>query len=885
MSFVGYIVAGLRSLFRKEQVDQELDEELRSYMEMAVDEKMKQGMNHKEAARAVRLERGSLEVTKEVVRAAGWESFVEACWQDLRFGLRTLSKSPGFTFVAVLTLGLGIGATTAIFCIVHTVLLKPLAMQDPQRVVYLQEQWQGLFPDLSVGNFADVRGQNASFVDLCASHNGSFNLATESVPERVEGEYVTADYFETFGVQPIAGRVFSPEEDQPGRAQVVVLSERLWRTHFRTDQGIVGSEVRINGRPYTVLGVMPHSFDPLLSKTDLGTPAAFNSRQLANHDDHFLNVVGRLKPGVSPAAAQSELNVIAMRLQQKYPSEDKGRSLRLVPLSTALLGEQRLALEMLFAAVAFLLIIACANIANLQLARSQMRQREIAVRAALGATWKRIVRQLLTENFVLAFVGGLVGVLLAYAGVKEIVAFGPADVPRLDESRIDASTLSFACGIALLTCVVFGLAPALRSASTELTDAFKSAIGTSSGSRDRVRSLLVIGEIALALFLMAGAGLLIRSGLLVSHLDPGFDPVNLTVGRISLPDPSFQDPTVARQTFERIIASAGTLPGVQAAAVVSRAPLSGGGSSNGIIAEGKPIDPSNAVNAQIQIVSPNYLSVVRIPFKAGRDFTSQDSRDVGLVTIVNETLARTLWPGENPIGKRFACCESGPKGSEDPAWHEVVGVVADVRAWGLDRQVQPEFYVPMAQMPPSSWDWIGRTMDLTVRTQSGPIFAKALQATVDSVAPDVPIYQLSTIQQKIAGTLERTHFDTFLLTLFASTALLLSSVGIYGVMSFTVAQRTRDIGIRMALGATREQILRDVLTQGMRLTAAGLVFGLAGALMGTQLLASLLYGIQSSDAVTFTVASSALCAVALLACYVPARRATRVDPMIALRYD
>lgn len=885
MSLLRNVARGLRSLFRKEQVDRELNEELGAYLEMAAEEKMRDGMSRKEAVRAVRLERGSLEVTKEVVRSAGWESFVESCWQDLRFGLRTLGKSPAFTCVAVLTLGLGIGATTSIFCIVNAVLLKPLAMQDPARVIYLQEQWHGLFPDLSVGNFADVRRQNTSFANLCASHNGSFNLATESTPERVEGEYVTADYFDTFNVPPIAGRVFSAEEDQPGRAQVVVLSERLWHTRFRTNQAIIGSAIRINGLSYTVAGIMPNSFDPLLSKTDLWTPAAFRSQQLANHDDHFLSVIGRLNPRVSLAQAQSELNVIAMRLQQQYPSDDKDRGLRLVPLSTALLGDQRPALGMLFAAVGFLLLIACANIANLQLARARMRQREIAVRAALGATSKRIIRQLLTENMVLGLVGAVFGILLAYGGVKEIVAFGPADVPRLDEAHIDATTLSFACGVALLASALFGLAPALRSASTQLTEAFKAAIGTSSGSRDRVRSLLVVGEIALALFLMAGAGLLIRSGLVVSHLDPGFDTANLIVGRISLPDPGFHEPTMARQTFERIIAAAGTLPGVQAAAVVSRAPLAGGGSTNGIISEGKAIDPSNAVNAQIQIVSPNYLSAVRIPLKAGRDFTSQDTRDVRLVTIVNETLARTLWLGENPIGKRFACCEAGPKGGEDPAWHEVVGVVADVRAWGLDQQVQPEFYVPIAQMPPSSWDWIGRTMDLTVRTQSGAISVEALQSSVDSVASGVPIYQLSTMQQKIAGTLERSHFDTFLLTLFAVTALLLSSVGIYGVMSYVVAQRTRDIGLRMALGATRGQVLRDVLSQGMRLTAAGLVVGLAGALMGTQLLTSLLYGVQSSDAVTFAVASSVLCTVALLASYVPAHRATRVDPMVALRYE
>jgi putative ABC transport system permease protein len=379
--------------------------------------------------------------------------------------------------------------------------------------------------------------------------------------------------------------------------------------------------------------------------------------------------------------------------------------------------------------------------------------------------------------------------------------------------------------------------------------------------------------------------LLIRSGLLVSHLDPGFDTANLVVGRISLPDPSFHDPAVARQAFERIMTATDALPGVQAAAMDSRAPLAGGGSSNGVIPEGKAIDISNAVNAQIQIISPSYLTVVRVPLKMGRDFTARDSRDVALVTIVNETLARTLWPGENPIGKRFACCEDGPKGRQDPAWHEVVGVVADVRAWGLDQQVQPEFYIPMAQMPPSSWDWIGRTMDLTVRTQASAVSVAALQSAVDSVASGVPIYQLSTMQQKIAGTLERSHFDTFLLALFAGTALLLASIGIYGVMSYVVAQRTRDIGIRMALGATRRQILRDVLTHGMRLTVAGLALGLGGALAGTQLLSSLLYGVRSTDAATFTVAALILCAVALLASYVPARRATRVDPMVALRYE
>jgi putative ABC transport system permease protein len=540
---------------------------------------------------------------------------------------------------------------------------------------------------------------------------------------------------------------------------------------------------------------------------------------------------------------------------------------------------------MMLAAVGFLLLIACANIANLQLARSRTRQKEIAMRAALGASPNRIVRQLLAENVVLGLAGGVVGVLLAYWAVAWIIAHGPAEMPRLDQSRIDASTLAFAWAVALLSSFLFGLAPALRSASTHLSEVFKSSSGISGGSRDRVRSLLVVGEVSLALILMAAAGLLIRSALLVSHLDPGFDTSNVVVGRVGLPDPGYHDPALARQTFERMITATAALPGVKSVAVVSRAPLAGGGSSNGLLAEGKPFDMANLVNSQLQIISPSYLSTARVPLKAGRDFTPQDARDRTLVTIVNETLARTMWPGKNPIGKRFACCETGPKGRMDPVWHEVVGVVADVRAWGLDRQVQPEFYIPLAQMPASAWDWIGRTMDLVVRTRGGAVPIYELQSTVASVAPTVPIYRLSTMQQKISSTLERSHFDTFLLAIFASTALLLSSVGIYGVLSYMVAQRTRDIGIRMALGASQAQIVWDVLGSGVRLAGIGLAVGLAAALAATRLLSSLLYGVRPTDAVTFAAVSFILLVVALIASYLPARRATRVDPLAALRYE
>jgi putative ABC transport system permease protein len=806
--------------------------------------------------------------------------------QDLRYALRRLRQGPGFTAVAVLTLSLGIGASTAMFSVMHAVLLRPLAIADPARLVYVQEQWRDIFPGLSVGNFADLRQQSASFTSLCASSGAGFNLATRDTPERVEGEITTASYFATFGIPPIAGRVFSTEDDRPGHSQVAVISERLWRKHFHGDPAILGQALRINGQPYTVVGVMPKTFDPLLESSELWVPAAYTAEQLADHDDHYLSVVGRLKPGVQLAAVQSELNLIAHRLQQHYPIDDKDRGFRLTPLETALLGDQQLALRLLLASVGFLLLIACANIANLQLARAWARKKEIAVRAALGASGKRIVVQLLIENVVLGMAGGAVGVLLAHWGVSWIVAHGPAAVPRLDQSSVDGTTLAFASGVALLASFLFGLAPALRSAATEPSDAFKEGTGTSGGRRDRMQSLLVVGEIALALMLMTGAGLLMRSALLVSRLSPGFNTANLIVGRVGLPDAGYHDPSVARQTFEGMVEAASVLPGVQSAAVVSRAPLATGWSSNGLIAEGRALDPSNLVNALLEIVSPSYLSTAGVPLKAGRDFSAQDTRDKTLVALVNETLARTMWPGENPIGKRFGCCEDhGPRGQMNPVWHEVVGVVGDVRAQGLDRQVQPAFYLPLAQMPPQSWDWLGRTMDLVVRTRSGTFPARELRATVASIAPGVPIYQLSTMQQKIAGSLAESHFETFLLGLFAGLALLLSAVGIYGVLSHVFAQRTRDIGVRMALGATQEQIARQVLGCGVRLIALGIALGLACAWAGARLVSSLLYGVRPTDPVTFAMASCVLAAVALAASYVPARRAMRVDPMVALRYE
>jgi putative ABC transport system permease protein len=806
--------------------------------------------------------------------------------QDLRYALRQLRKNPGFTAVAVITLAVGIGAITAVFSVVDAVLLKPLAIVGPARIVYVREQWRDSAGGVSVGNFADTRQQSTSFSNLCASGSAGFNLSPlNEAPERVDGEAVTGDYFATFGVQPIIGRVFSAEEDKPGQAHVVVISEGLWRAKFHANPAIIGQALRVNGEPSTVIGVMPASFDPLLESSAMWVPAAFTAQQLANHDDHYLSVIGRLKPGVTLAKAQSELDVIARRLQAQFPMDDKDRGLRATPLTTALLGDERLTFQLLSASVGFLLLIACANIANLQLSRGRVRTKEIAVRAAVGASAARIVRQLLLENLLLAVAAGAVGVALAYAGVAWIVAKGPAGVPRLAQSSVDATALAFSCAVVLLSSLLFGLAPALRSASPRLSEVFKTGFGGSISSRDRVQSALVVGEIALALLLMTGAGLLIRTSLVVLHLDPGFDTANLVVGRIGLPDAGYGNPDMARQTFERIIDASAALPEIESAAIVSRAPLGEGWSGNGLIAEGRPIDPSSLISALSQFVSPSYLSTARIQLQAGRDFSAQDTRNKVLVAIVNETLARTMWPGENPIGKRFACCEEGPKGRTDPVWHEVVGVVRDVRARGLDVDVQPVFYLPLAQMPPAAWDWLGRTMDLVVRTRSGAFPANDLRSAVASIATGVPIYQLSSMKEKIAGSLEESHFDTFLLSLFGGIALLLASVGIYGVLSHVFAQRTRDIGVRMALGATRGEIAWHVLASGLRLIVVGIAIGLACALACSHLLAALLYGVRSNDAMTLTIAPLILAFCALLASYVPARRAMRVDPMVALRYE
>jgi putative ABC transport system permease protein len=811
---------------------------------------------------------------------------METVLRDLKYGARMLMKSPAFSAVAVLTLALGIGANTAIFSVVNAVLLRPLPFQHPERILLVTESWQGRpGGNVSAGNYVDWAEQSTAFEQMAAQQPASFNLAAAESPERIGGARVTANYFGLFGVQPTLGRVFNAEEDQPGREQVVVLSHAIWKTRFGANREIIGKPIQLDGQPYTVLGVMPPWFDPVANNDEMWVPIAFTPQRRAMHDEHYLIVVGRLKAGVSMQQAQAELDAVAKRQAERFPKDNKDRGIRVMRLDEQLVSGYSAGLYLLLGAVGLVLLIGCANVANLQMARSRTRRKEMAIRAALGAAPGRIVRQLLAENMALSLVGGAAGILLAFWGVTWLVASSPAGVPRLAEARIDAVPLGFAVFATLLSGMLFGLAPALRSTSVDGSEAFKAGGRSSSmgSARDRVRSLLVVSEVALALMLLVGAGLLIRSALALRQVQPGFDPTNVLTGRVALPQPQYTNPETDVQTFRHIAEEVGSIPGVQSAAVVSRAPL-GGGHSNGLIAEGRPLDVSNAVDSRFRMISPGYFQTMRVPLKRGRLFDARDNRTATKVSIINETLARTMWPGQDPIGKRFACCESGPNNT--PMWHEVVGVVGDVRAWGLSQTVLNEFYLPLEQAPADSWNWIQRSMEVVARSQADPAQLTAeVRRVVFRIAPGVPLYNVGTMEQRIATSLEQSRFNTFLLAVFAAAALLLASVGIYGVLSYSVAQRTHEIGVRMAVGASRANVLRLIMGHGFKLALIGVAVGLAGAVAASRVLATLLYAIKPTDVATFVSVSALLVAVALVASYIPARRATKVDPMVALRYE
>ena len=804
--------------------------------------------------------------------------------QNLRYAVRSLRKAPTLSLSVILTLALCIGATTAIFSVVYSVLFRPLPFADPEGLLLARTVWRDLPSSYSAGNWADVARQQTSFSHFVPAYGESYNLSGSDTPENVDGARVGADYFGVLGVRPALGRDFRPEETTPGRESVVLLSHGLWQRRFGADPGIVGGEIRLDGRPHTVIGVMPAAMDFTLFDEELWLPTAFSPERLAEHDEHYLTVLARLRPGVTLARAEEELTVLGRWLETTFPEDNRDRTLQVSSLMEELVGDYRPRLYVLLGAVGFVLLIACANIANLLLARGAARARETSIRAAIGAGRRHLVAHALAESLVLALTGGALGVLVGYWGVALLAAYGPEDVPRLAQARMDGPVLAFALGLTALSGLVFGLAPALRTAARPPHEALKEGARSGrAGSRDRLRNALVVAEIALALVLLTGAGLLIRSAVALNGVSPGFDASGVVMGRVSLPAAAYESPEQVTRVFERITERVASLPGVASAALVSAAPLEGG-NSNGLVPGGRALELGSAINSLMRLATPDYFGTMRIELVRGRGFTAEDRRGTPLVMVINETLAREAFPGQDPIGRRIACCEAGPNG--DPGWKEVIGVARDVRAVGLDQDPMPEFYLPMLQAPAAAWTWTDRTMTLAVRASGDAVTLMApLRRAIAEVDPSLPLYQLGTMQGRVTDSLAQSRFSTMLLTVFGVIALALAAIGVYGVISYGVAQRTQEIGIRMALGARHGDVLAMVVRHGAALAGLGLLVGLAAALALSGLLESLLYQVSPTDPPTFAVGLAVLSVVAVLAAALPARRAARTDPMVALRTD
>jgi putative ABC transport system permease protein len=832
--------------------------------------------------------------------------------QDLRYGARMLLKNPGFTLIAVVTLAMGIGATTAIFSVVNATLLRPLPFRQPERLaLFWGSKPRTNMPQLplSLPNFNDVRAQCQTCESLSAWTIGHANLTRSNLaqgaePERVQYAIVSADFFATLGVQPLLGRAFRAEEDNPGNSPAVIVSHSLWRRRFGADPALVGNTITLDGQPREVCGVLPEGFRfaSFPKETEIWLPIGldpFRDRKYARGAS-ALGAIARLKPGVSLAAAQTELDDISRRLEQAEPFFNTGWRLHAVALGEQASGKLRRGLLVLLGAVAFLLLIACVNVANLQLARSTARRRELAIRVALGAGRSRIVRQLLVESMLLALLGGGAGVLLAWWGV-DLFALIPYNAPNLftpyivapEQIGIDGRALGFTCLLALLTGVLFGLAPALQTgqaAKANLPMALKeggSRAGDATNVVGRGRDLLVVAEVALALALLIGAGLMIRSFARLQQVEPGFDPKNVLTFDLNLPESKYQRPQ-AEQFYERLLERLAAAPGVIAAGAVEYLPLSGLDGNTGLLIEGRPKPaPGERIFAHQRVVTPDYFRAMGMRLRQGRVFTAADNDKAPRVAAINETMARRYWPGENPIGKRAALDFEAMRFYPDRApdfdlalgLREIVGVVADVKHTGLAGETVPEFYAPLAQRP-------ARNMTLVVRTAADPVgMLGVARNEVLALDKDQPIANASTMSEWLAASVAQPRFNFLLMTVFAAIALLLAALGIYGVMAWTVAQRTQEIGIRMALGAQTSDVLKMIIKRGMTLTLVGVALGLIASFALTRLMETLLFSVSATDPLTFSLIALLLTAVATLACYIPARRAAKVDPMVALKCE
>jgi putative ABC transport system permease protein len=863
-------------------------EELAQYLEDCYAELLSSGATEAEAHQQTLAElRGSELLARELRRverqfapepiALGTHrrtNMIADLWQDLRFGARMLLKNPGFTLIAVLTLALGIGANTAIFSIVNAVLLRPFPYKEPERLVILQERYSAGGFSPSYPNFADWRAQNTVFDSMVAVFSlENFNFTGAGEPERLQGRLVSAEFFSTLGVKPLIGRDFLAEEDRPGATPAAILSYGFWRRRFGEDPSVIGKRLTLNNQSFAVVGVTPPNFQ-FETETDVTVPIGLQAERFRGRGrDPGVDVVARLKPNVSRRDAETELNMIAARLEQQYPESNKGRRALVTPLHESFVGDVRQPLLILLGSVGLVLLIACANVANLLLVRSSARRKEMAVRVALGAGRRAIIRQLLTESVLLAALGAALGILLALWGTSFIAGHLPDGIPRLQEANVDARVLVFTLAVSLLTGLLFGLAPALQASRPNLTEGLKEGERGSSGRRQRLRSMLVVGEVALTLTLLVGAGLLIQSFRRVLQVDPGFKAQNLLTMQISVNNPDGQQ---VANFFEQLQQRVRNLPGVKSVAVSNGLPF-GVTNHPGFFIEGQPDNKGSGLR---YTVSPDYFQTMGIELVKGRLFTALDTPDSRRVIVIDEMLARRHFPEEDPIGKRL-------KQSPDSPGLEIVGVVRHVEHYSLDGQSPvSQFYTNFNQTPLQTLPNSVRRINLLTRAEAESLsLASAVRAQIAALNKDQAVFNVRTMEQIVMQSVARRRFSMLLLTVFAVVALALASLGIYGLMSYAVAQRTREIGVRMALGAQSGNVLRLVIGQGMKLAFVGVATGLVASLALTRTMKNLLFGVSATDPATFATIALLLTAVALLACWLPARRATKVDPLIALRSE
>jgi len=883
----GYLVRFF-GLFHRARREREFSEELESHLAMHIEDNLRAGMSPEEARRVALSKLGGVTLTKELRREQGGLPMLETLLQDLRFGLRMLCKNPGFSLIAILTLALGIGANTAIFSIVNAIVLKPLPYKEPDKLVQIWEtDLKGGLGQISVSypDFLDWQKQSDVFESMAAYVGQDFNLTGDEQAERVYGAQVSANLFALLGVSPNPGGGFSSDAETGKTEKVAVISHKLWQRRFGADTTIIGRSLLLNGEPFTVVGVIPAGFQFPTRSSEIWIPLTPAVNRGGNpRMNHALQVIARLKEEGSLPAATVAMETIARRLAGQYPESNAHIGVRVVALHEQVVGNVKPALLVLLSAVGLVLLIACANVGSLLLTRAALRENEIGVRIALGAGRARLFRQLLTECILLSLLGGGLGILLGFWGIRGLVALSPANTPRLAEVGLDFKVLAFTAALSVISGILFGLTPALETSRVELSSALKTGGKGDQGGRRQRRSIkfLVAVEVALAVVLLIGASLLIQSFLRMQGVDPGFDARNILVARLRLTESSYRTGATVKTFYRQLLERGGALPGVESIAATTNPPVVGPSRELLMTIEGRPDPGTGAWPVVISsIVTPGYFRTLNIPLRQGRDFADEDREGAPGTVVISESLAQRHWPNASPVGQRIKL----GRPQDDAPWLTIVGVVGDVRHSGLIKEPKPALYLPYLGVSEQTSMVVGRYMTLMIRAKSRPEdLNNALRGAIRTLDQNQPVYGVTTLEQVLSDSLSEPRLRSWLLGLFSGAALFLAALGVYGLMAVMVGQRTQEIGLRLALGASPKNIFRLVTTAGLMPAIIGIAIGLLASLLVTRLLAGLLYQVSRLDIFTFASVPIILLAAALLACWIPARRATKVDPLVALRH-